>query len=116
MAQLIFLNVFLLGAAALLVLVIRALPRLGETEPVARRGVFERWLTSELPGRIDAFMSAARLRTLRRFKVFILRMDNGINQKLQRMKLESNEGIKIPKIDLKKVTEGRTAEEEAQSD
>jgi hypothetical protein len=107
--ELIFLNVLLVGAGLALWLLIRALPRVDDEAPSAQSW-FERWLTSELPGKIDAFTSTLWVRTLRRFKVFVLRLENGINQKLQTMKLESGEGIKGDKIDLKKVVEDRAAE------
>lgn len=111
MPQLLFLNAFLIGAGLLLLVFIRALPRLDEASP-ARQGMFERWLTSQLPEKIDAFARAAFLRTLRRLKVLVLRLDNGINQKLQRMKLESGEGIGTTKIDLKKMVEVKLPEED----
>ena len=110
MFQILFLNASLVGAALLLLLFIRALPRMGDTAS-ARQGVFERWLTSQVPERMDAFARAAFLRTLRRVKILVLRLDNGINEKLQRMKLESGEGIGTPKIDLKKVAEAKAPEE-----
>lgn len=103
MMELIFLNILLIGAGLLLLLLIRAIPRMEEAAP-ERRGMFERWLTSKLPEKIDAVVRTAFLRTLRRVKVFTLRVDNSINQKLQRMKLESGESVKGGKIDLKKVS------------
>ena len=107
--ELIFLNILLVGACLVIWLLIRALPRM-EKETHESKGWFERWLISELPGKIDAFVSTFWVRTLRRFKVFVLRVDNSLTQKLQRMKLESGEGIKGEKIDLKKVVEERAAE------
>jgi hypothetical protein len=69
----------------------------------------ERWLTSKLPERLDSFARTVFLRTMRRVKVLILRINNGIDEKLQRMKLESGDGIwrgeKAEKINLKKVAE-----------
>jgi hypothetical protein len=108
--ELLFLNILLVGAGGVLLLFIRALPRVDESALPAKRSVFERWLTSQFPERLDTFFSTIFMRTLRRLKVLTLRMDNGINQKLQRMKLESGEGIKGDKIDLKKVAEGKNGE------
>jgi hypothetical protein len=104
--ELLFLNCILIGSGLLILLFIRALPRVEELAPL-KRGMLERWLTSQLPERIDAMSHAAFLRTLRRLKVFTLRIDNSINKKLQRMKLESGEAIGMPKIDLKKVVKER---------
>jgi hypothetical protein len=112
--EILFLNILLVGAGIIIWLLIRALPRVSE-EGDGTRGWFDRWLTSKLPGKIDAFTSTLWVRTLRRFKVFVLRLENGINQKLQTMKLESGEGIKGDKIDLKKVVEERAAEVEAEN-
>jgi hypothetical protein len=110
MAELIFLNILLIGAGLMILLFIRALPRMNETMP-DRRSMFERWLTSKLPEKIDAVARGVFLRTLRRLKVFTLRVDNSINQKLQRMKLESGESVSGGKIDLKKVS-GTSEDEE----
>lgn len=112
--EILFLNILLVGAALIVWLLIRALPRVERED--RSRGWFDRWLTSSFPAKIDAFTSALWLRSLRRFKVFVLRLDNGINQKLQRIKLESGEGIKGDKIDLKKVVENRAAEAENATD
>lgn len=112
--EILFLNILLVGAGLIIWLLIRALPRVAE-EGDEGKGWFDRWLTSRLPGKIDAFTSTLWLRSLRRFKVLVLRLDNGINQKLQRMKLESGDGIKGDKIDLKKVVEDRAAEVEAEN-
>lgn len=112
--EILFLNILLVGAGLIIWLLIRALPRMSD-DVSGTKGWFDRWLTSKLPGKIDAFTSTLWVRTLRRFKVFVLRLDNSLNQKLQRMKLESGEGIKGDKIDLKKVVEDRAAEAEANS-
>lgn len=111
--EILFLNILLVGAGLIVWLLVRALPRVTEETP-GGKSWFERWLTSELPGKIDAFTSTLWVRTLRRFKVFVLRLDNVLNQKIQRMKLESGDGIKGDKIDLKKVVEERAAEVEAE--
>ena len=110
-SELLFLNAFLIGAGVLLLLFIRALPRMDESAP-ARQGLVERWLTSQLPERIDAAARGASLRFLRRARVLVMRIDNGINEKLRRMKLESGEPVGGGRIDLKKVAETKAPEED----
>lgn len=101
--ELVFLNILLAGVGLLLFLFIRALPRMDDMAALDRRSVFERWLTSRLPEKIDILLHALFLRTLRRIKVLTLRLDNGINQRLQRMKFAGGDNIKNEKIDFKKV-------------
>ncbi len=108
MWQFIFLNLFFLSTGTLLLLIIRLLPRL-DAKPVSR-GMIERWLTSEFPERFDSFLSAAYVRTLRRFKVMILKADNALTRKMESMKLKSDEPIAGTRLDIRGVT-GKSTEE-----
>ncbi len=96
-----FLNLIWIALALLLYIVLRTIPRLDE-RPV-KKGVMERWLTSELPGKIDALLHTSYLRTLRRIKVFVMRADNSINKKLESVKLERGTIYDVPKVDLSSV-------------
>ena len=90
LSQFFFLNLFLVSFGVILLLVVRAWPRL---DGVDRKGVWERWLTSELPRRMDAFFDSLFLRMLRKVRVMALKMDNAVDAKLQRMKLERGDSI-----------------------
>ena len=104
-----FLNLAILSAGVILILVVRAWPRLDDA--VTPKGAWERWLTSNLPERFDRFFHSFFLRTLRKVRVFALKVDNAVDAKLKRMKLESGEGIKGPKPDLSSLTEEKKTEE-----
>jgi hypothetical protein len=89
--QFLFFNLFLLSLGVVVYIVIRTIPRLDGTP--TERGVMERWLTSELPQKLDAFFHGIYVRTLRRLRVMVLRVDNSVNKKLETMRLERGEGI-----------------------
>jgi hypothetical protein len=106
--QFAFLNLFIISAGTILVLVIRTLPRLDD-EPVARN-VIERWLTSEFPAKMDLFFHGFYIRTLRRFKVMIMKTDNALNKKMERMKLRSDDALGGKRVDIRSMT-GKSVEE-----
>lgn len=97
----------MVSLGTILYIIIRTLPRLDD-EPV-KRGVMERWLTSELPAKLDASIHGTYLRTLRRLKVFVLKADNSLNKKLESIKLD-REPIKGERINLEDIKD-KTPEE-----
>jgi hypothetical protein len=103
MWQFLFLDLLIISIGVILLIVIRLLPRLDE-RPV-NKGVMERWLTSDLPERMDAFFNAIYVRTLRRVKVLVLRTDNALTKKMASMKLERDEPIAGERLDIKRMTE-----------
>lgn len=82
------LNIALVVAIGLMAyLIIRALPRVqngGEKEE-DRRGVFERWLASEIPEKADLFVNNFLAKWLRKFRVWILRLDNTLGKHLTKV-------------------------------
>jgi hypothetical protein len=108
MWQFVFLNLFLVSTGVILFLVIRLLPRLDD-KPVGR-GVFERWLTSEFPERLDLFFGSVHIRTLRRFKVMVMKTDNALNRKMESMKLRRDEPLVGTRLDIKTMTKKSAAE------
>lgn len=105
--EFVFLNILLIALGVLMYIVIRTLPRLDE-QP-AKKGIWERWITSEFPAKLDAIFHASYLRTLRRIKVLVLRADNSINKQLESIKMHTEE-IAGSRADLDSI-KGKSAEE-----
>jgi hypothetical protein len=94
MAQFIFTNIFMLALGTILYLFVRALPRV-EEEEVLKQGFLERWITSDLPEKFDFAVSGFLVKFLRRLKVFVLRIDNVVGDRLKKMNLtEKQNGAK----------------------
>ncbi len=101
--QFVFLNCLFVSLGVLLYLVIRALPRI-DGEPV-KRGMMERWLTSELPERLDQFFNIIYVRTLRRMRVWVLKADNSLHKKITTIKMERDDLGAGSRFDIRSVTE-----------
>ena len=86
MLQFLFTNILLLSFGFLLFLVIRALPRIEPDASNKKPGVFERWLISDLPEKIDRIVNAFLEKLLRKTRVALLRFDNSINTWLKRVR------------------------------
>lgn len=84
MAQFIFTNLFMLALGVILYLFVRALPRV-EKEEAVKQGFIERWITSDLPEKVDFAFSNFLVKFLRRSKVWILKIDNLVGNRLKRM-------------------------------
>ncbi len=107
--QFLFFNLLLISLGVVLYIVIRTIPRI-DGEPVERT-VMERWLTSELPQKLDAFFHSFYLRTLRRLRVMVLKIDNSVNKKLESIRLERGEGIVNPNRSTETITSDKPVEE-----
>ena len=87
--------VFMLSLGTILYIVARALPRVEEeAEKSDRRkgGLLERWVTSEMPEKVDEFLSTFLSKLLRKFKVFLLKIDNSRGAHLKKNKPDSSRG------------------------
>lgn len=102
MIEFIFTYLAIISFGVLLTLVIRALPRVkagGETEE-AKRGVVERFIVSDLPVKFDQATNRGIEKLFRKLKIFVLRADNYLTDRLKRFSLETKEK---PKIDFKDI-------------
>src|SRR3989344_8522147 len=79
-------NLLMISAGVMLYLVVRALPRGGEDPAAARMNIFDRWRNSPIPEKIDAQMNAFLTKFLRRLKVWVMKFDNFITDRLKGMK------------------------------
>ncbi len=104
MISFVFTTIFFIAVSAVLYLMVRALPRIAE-EPAAQGGDrkhwLDRWAHSELPERIDRSLNGFLFKFLRKTKVTVLKLDNTLSNKLQKMKPEEGNGKSA--IDFKEI-------------
>ncbi len=104
MVLFIFMSLLMVSLSAMLYLFVRALPRVGE-EPAAAYvgGIAHAWRRSEIPEKIDAFVNDFLLKSLRKLKVVILKLDNNLSRHLQRIKPKTD--MRQSSIDFKEIAE-----------
>lgn len=105
-------NIFLLSLAAILFMVARALPRIEALGEEIRQSPLEKWVTSGVPEKVDAFLNMFFAKLLRRSKVVIMRVDNLVTARLQNF--AKKEGAGKPKPDYKEIA-GERSQEEAEA-
>lgn len=91
-------NILMLSVGLVLYVVARTLPRIDVSDGEDKRNIFDRWVHSEVPEKVDVVLNAFLAKILRRAKVFLLKSDNFVSDKLQRV---SANGNGKPKIDFK---------------
>lgn len=105
-------SILMVALAAMLYLMVRALPRIAE-EPLAERsGLLDRWARSQFPEKADRFLNDFFLKFLRKLKVLVLKFENGISNRLEKVKPEDND--KKPAIDFKEIA-GKTEEHKVEA-
>ncbi len=92
MLQLILTDILFIALATMLYIVVRTLPRIEESGDPDRKGVFERMITSDIPGRIDETLNTFMGKMFRRMKVNLMRFDNYLTKKLKAMNMENGNG------------------------
>ncbi|MDE2020155.1 MAG: hypothetical protein KGJ13_07470 [Patescibacteria group bacterium] len=105
--------IFFLATGAILYLMVRALPRVAEEAAAAdgnKKNWLDRWAHSELPEKIDNAVNGFLFKFLRKTKVTVLKLDNTLSNKLQKMKPEEGNGK--PAIDFKEIA-SKTEESKA---
>lgn len=93
MLNLILTNVIFLSLGVILWLFVRALPRIEQGEGI-RSGFIERWITSELPEKFDSAVNGFLLKTFRKLKIYTLRIDNVVGDRLKRMRWNEDQNVK----------------------
>lgn len=83
----------MISTGAILFIIIRALPRLGEESSDAKMGILDRWVMSEIPEKIDQSLNSYLEKFLRKSHVWILKLDNNISRLLKKVKPNGN-GVK----------------------
>ncbi len=102
MAMFIFTTVLMISLSAVLYLMVRALPRIAEEPPVEKRSLLDRWAHSQIPEKVDNTVNGFLLKFLRRLKVVVLKIDNGLSTRLEKVK-PAVEDPKKTAIDFKEM-------------
>jgi hypothetical protein len=92
MLQFILTDILFLSLAVMLYMVVRTLPRIEESGDPDRKGVFERMVTSDIPGRVDEALNTFMGKVFRRMKVNLMRFDNYLTNKLKTMNMGNGNG------------------------
>ena len=90
MFQFIITNVLMISVGAVLFILVRALPRLGEESSEVKMSILERWVASELPEKIDKTLNSFLEKFLRKSHVWLLKVDNNVSHWLKRVRPNSN--------------------------
>ena len=106
----IFTSILMLSLSAVLYLMVRALPRITEEPNAEQWGLLDRWAHSHIPEKVDAALNGFFLKFLRKLKILVLKMDNGLSSHLEKVKPENND--KKPNIDFKEIA-GQNKESES---
>ncbi len=102
MPSFIFTTLFMLSLGSILYLMVRALPRVAEETASNDHGSFlDRWAHSELPEKIDASINGFLFKFFRRARITVLKLDNALGSRLQKMKPEDTNGKQA--IDFKEI-------------
>jgi len=108
MLQFILTTVLMASLGTMLYLVARSLPRVGE-EASDKPGFLDKLSSSELPEKLDAAFNGFLLKSLKKTKIVLMKVDNFINDKLKKV---SPNGNGKPKIDFKDLSEDVPSVEE----
>lgn len=109
MFQFVVTNILMVSLGIVLYLVARALPRVDETSRPAH-GPLGRWITSEIPERVDTALNNFLGKFLRRTKVFLLKIDNMLTEHIKKTKTENGSGK--ARIDFNDITGGEGSNRE----
>lgn len=111
MVMFIFTSILMVSLSAVLYLMVRALPRIAEEPQTEKRSFLDRWAHSQIPEKVDEALNGFLLKFLRKLKVAVLKIDNGLSKRLEKVKPEGNG--KKPAIDFKEIA-GQNKEGESQ--
>lgn len=88
--------ILMLALGTMFFLIARALPRVPEGEELRSRsgrlGVLERWVTSDMPERVDLFLSSFLAKWLRKTRIFVLKLDNILGNHLKKVSHKNGNG------------------------
>ena len=106
----------MLSLGTILYLLIRALPRIDESETTpVKASILERWLTSEIPEKIDVILNNFLGKFFRKSKIFLLKIDNYITRRLEKMKSVGVQNGKSS-LDFKQIVENKNEKENNRAD
>ena len=96
-------NILLVSVGVVLYVMARTLPRIEENGSEDKKGMLERWIASEIPEKFDAALNSFLFKFLRKTKVAVLKVDNSISNRLQKMKPENGVN-RTPPLDFREIS------------
>jgi hypothetical protein len=95
----------MISLGVILYIAVRTLPRIEESAPTEKKSVMERWIASEVPGKLDAALNGFLVKFLRKLKVFLLKVDNSLSLRLRKINPETDPLEKTkPNIDFSEIS------------
>ncbi len=85
----------MVSVSVILYMAVRTLPRIEEEPAVEKKGVFERWITSEMPEKIDKALNGFLFKSIKKARVLLLRFDNTLGDHLKKIKPDGNGNGKL---------------------
>ncbi len=104
-------NIFMISIGMILYLAARTLPRIELDPETDKKGLFEKWITSEVPEKIDAMLNGFLFKTFKRMRVMLLRFDNSLGEHIKKMNPDTKAKGKHAPLDFSGM-----AEEKSESD
>lgn len=106
MFQFIVTNIFMVSLGVILYVAVRTLPRIDDSAVPEKRGAWEKWLSSGLPEKTDKFINAFLAKFLRKTKIALLKIDNSVTLRLNKVKQGGNGAQPKAAIDFKAIKDG----------
>lgn len=110
MFKFIFTITLMSSLGLVLYLMARALPRI-EEEEVKKQGLLEKWMASGIPEKVDNLINSFLEKFLRKAKIYLLKIDNFLAQRLNKSRLNGNSNLKKENIDFKEMSGKNNFEE-----
>lgn len=88
--QFVITNVLMLSVGTVIYMSVRTLPRIEEDLAAGKKGMFERWITSEVPEKIDKMLNGFLFKTMKKARVLLLRFDNTLGEQLKKIRPDGN--------------------------
>jgi len=93
MFQYILTLILMLSLGAVLYLVARSLPRVSAEEGKEdKRGLVERWVTSEIPEKADELLNSFLFKLFKRVKLVLLKVDNILGKRIEKVRPANGKG------------------------
>ncbi len=91
MFEFVFTLILMVALSFALYLMVIALPRVAEDSATeTKQGFLDRWAHSHIPEKLDATFNLFFLKLLRKAKVYMLKLDNSLGNRLKNMKLDDD--------------------------
>lgn len=94
MLQFILTDLVMISLGAIVIVVLRAIPKIEPEISSEKKNIFERWIGSEIPEKFDLFLNNVLFKFFKKMKVWLLKIDNTLTARLKRMKPTNGDATK----------------------